>query len=112
MFTTLLNSFAIILSLNTATGVLVHETKVDKATVTVLAPPLLVDSFDVSTKSASIQSELHTHVERTSIAQALSNERSEAPSTRPRAFDDKKYLLPKNVVRGHHAFDSYNLPLA
>lgn len=111
LFSTLLNSLAIVLSLSTATGVLVHDLKIDKAAMTVLAAPLLTTAVEASTKTMAVQPELHTHVERTTLSQALLNAQTNSPSLQPRANEDKKYSLPKNVVRGHHAFDNYSLPI-
>jgi hypothetical protein len=110
MFTSIFNSIAILLSLSTATGILVHDTKIDKAT-TVLASPLTMTSYDTSSKALDMHTDLHTHVERGSVAEALNDVRSENPRIQPRIFEDKKHLLSRHVSRGHHAFDSYSLPL-
>jgi hypothetical protein len=110
MFTSIFNSIAILLSLSTATGILVHDTKIDKATI-VLATPLTIATSDTSGRTIDIQTDLHTHVERTSVADSLSAFQADNPRLQPRIFEDKKHLLSRHVSRGHHAFDSYNLPI-
>lgn len=112
MFTTTINSLAIFLSLSTATGILVHDTKVDKATVTALNAPQLESKADMGAKSTSLTPEVHAHVKKISVARSLLETRTlDNPRTQARISEDKKYQLPKNVVRGHHAFDNYNLPI-
>ncbi len=112
MSTTLfLNPLAILLTLSTATGVLVHDTHIDKATTTVLATPAAVTNYDSNTKSIQFNSDFHTHIERGATAQTLHSFRTHQPRITPRVTEDKKHLLQKHVTRGHHAFDNYNLPI-
>jgi hypothetical protein len=110
MFTFLINPILAIMSLSTATGVLLHDTRIDKATVTALALPAAVVSLDGSSKLAGISGDLHTHTERTSLSQAVHDLKGQTPRILPRN-EDKKHTLPKFVARGHHAFDNYNLPI-
>ena len=112
MFTTFMNSLAIAISLSTATGVLVHDMRIDKATMAALAAPSAISSYQASTKLVNFSTDSHTHVERTSLNQALQDLRMQSPKIQPRTSEDKKHLMQKNVARGHHAFDNYNLPLA
>ncbi len=105
----LLNHFAVIISLLTATGVTLHDTKLDRAFVSTINTPII--SRSVVSSAESIKStELHTHVERTSFAQAVHNIQSGSPRIHPRE-DHKKHVTPKSVSRGHHAFDNYSLPM-
>lgn len=110
MFTlSLFNQLAVAISLFTATGVALHDTKVDRAFATTINSPIMSQSI-ASPGEGFKGSELHTHVERTSFAQAVHDIQSGAPRINPRG-DHKKHVTPKAVVRGHHAFDNYNLPL-
>ncbi|MEO5950716.1 MAG: hypothetical protein ABIQ04_04685 [Candidatus Saccharimonadales bacterium] len=108
---TLFNQFAVILSLFTATGIALHDTKIDKAFVTTTNIPSISRVNVESAMTAVVRaSEPHTHVERASVAQAIHEIQGGAPRIHPRE-DSRKHVTPKNVPRGHHAFDNYNLPL-
>jgi hypothetical protein len=106
-----LNSAIILLSLSTATGVLLHDTRVDKAAVASLVTPAGV-AYDPAAKAPNFNNDLHAHDERSSsIEQSIRDLKTENPRIQPRTNEDKKYLMQKYAVRGHHAFDNYNLPL-
>jgi hypothetical protein len=105
MLSNLLNSFAIFISLTTTSGILVHDTHIDQA-VAAVAMPAILASYDTTSK---LGAESHTHVERTSLSQTVTTLNSRAPGMQPR--EDRKHLMQKHVARGHHAFDSYNLPI-
>ena len=109
MFNLLINSLAILTSFGTATGVLIHDMHIDQAAST-LAMPVAMASTD-TTKTVSLGGADHTHVERTSLSQTVNALRMANPRLQPRASEDKKYLLQKRVMRGHHPFDSYYLPI-
>ena len=109
MFSALLNPLAILISLSTATGVLVHDMHIDAAASAVVAMPATIGNYDISSKLAGF-GDAHTHVERGAMAQAIINLQGQNPRIQPRV-EDKKYLLQKRVMRGQHAFDNYNLPL-
>jgi hypothetical protein len=111
MFTPLLNPILAIMSLSTAAGVLIHDTRIDKAASAAFALPAAVMSVDATSKLAGLASDLHTHVERGSIAQAVNDLRTQNPRIQPRSNDDRKHMMQKHVARGHHAFDNYSLPL-
>jgi len=112
MFSNLINPLAILVSLSTASGVLVHDTHIDTAAVTALSLPAIMASYDNTAKVAGFGGEAHTHVERSSFSQTVHAFNSHTPGLQPRAHEDKKHLMQKHVGRGHHAFDNYNLPLA
>jgi hypothetical protein len=109
MFTNFINSLAILVSLSTASGILVHDTHIDKAAMTVLSLPSMLDHYDTAGKLSGL-ADAHTHVERSSFARTANAFASNTPSIQPRS-DDKKHMMQKHVARGHHAFDSYNLPI-
>lgn len=110
MFANLLHPLLAIMSLSTATGVLVHDTRIDKATVSALALPSVMASVDAASKLSALSGDAHTHVERGSLAQAVHDLKAQNPRIQPRS-DEKRHFLQKHVARGHHAFDNYNLPL-
>jgi len=102
----LFNQLAVALSLTTLTGVAIHDTKVDKALVSSIVSSSA--SKSVASSGDSIKSgEFHTHVERTSFAQAV----HEVPRVHVRE-NNKKHVTPNKVARGHHPFDGFNLPVA
>lgn len=105
---TIINQFAIMLSLSTATGVVIHDTKVDKAFVSTVYSSAA--SKTAAPTNLVKMNDLHTHVERGSIAQFVHEMKSSAPRINPRD-DVKKHMTQKHVVRGHHPFDNYNLPI-
>lgn len=112
MFETLISPLAIILSLSATTGVLLHDTKVDKMTALALATPIAASRHVSEDSSVRLESTPHTHVERASLEHASRELRNRTPRVNPRGNEDKKYRLQKKVGRGQHSFDSYNMPLA
>jgi hypothetical protein len=110
MFANILNPLAIIISLSTASGVLVHDTKIDRAAAVAFSAPATMATYEAPSKAISFSSDAHTHVERASFAGAVNTLSGHTPSVQPRS-NDKKHLMQKHVVRGHHAFDNYNLPI-
>lgn len=108
----LVTPLSIFLSLSTATGVLVHDTRIDKATMTALAIPSVVASYQANTKLVNYATDSHTHTERHSFSQSIRDLKADNPRIQPRAQEDKKYVSQKNLGLGHNPFDSYALPLA
>lgn len=110
MFTPLLHPIIVAMSLSTSFGIVLHDTRIDKATVSALALPSIMASVDTANKLAALGGDAHTHVERGSLAQAVHDLKAQNPRIQPRN-ETKKHALPKYVARGHHAFDNYNLPV-
>lgn len=109
----LLTPLSIFLSLSTATGVLVHDTRVDKATMAALSTPApATASGQADSKLVNISGDAHTHTERHSLSQAVRDLKADNPRLHPRSQADKKYVSQKNLGLGHNPFDSYALPLA
>lgn len=102
MKTLIIQRSAIALTLLTASGILIHDTKVDHAAVAALALPAVLVTLDLE-KSFKFGAD-HTHVERVSFAQSVSG----MPRTKPRE-DHKKYHLTQKVTKGAHPFDGYYL---
>lgn len=101
---------ALTFALTTLFGVLVHDTKLDKATTIALTVPFALMSYELGAQASKLSSEGHTHVERVSLSNAVRDLQNATPRIQPRD-DNKKSSLPKNVVRGVHAFDGYYMPL-
>lgn len=108
MLELLISPFAVVLSLSTSLGVLVHETKVDKlAAMSIVSPSLAVHQA-----SALLEGMPHVHIENmSSLARATGELRTQTPGLTPRRNRDENYHLQKHVTHGVHSFDSYNLPL-
>jgi hypothetical protein len=104
----IINPLPILLSLSTMFGVLVHDTKVDQFTTVMLTAPAIVASYEGFHSMLSKTD--HTHTERTSISELGRSLAYQNPRTQIRN-DEKKHILQKNVMRGHHPFDNYNLPV-
>lgn len=107
----LLNQLAISLSLFTATGIAIHDTKVDKAFTSSTSPVVVMKRADASITNLVVSNDLHTHAHRMSLTQAVQDVQGNTPRINPRE-DNKKHTAPKNVSRGYHPFDNYNLPIA
>lgn len=103
---------ALTLALTTLFGVLVHDTKLDKATTIALTVPIAaLMSYELGAQAIpKLSSDGHTHVERVSLGNAVRDLHSGTPRIQPRD-DHKKFTLQKNVVKGVHAFDGYYAPL-
>jgi hypothetical protein len=111
MFLRLLQPAIAFISLSTAVGVLVHDTRIDKVTMTAVSAPFSLHQHEV-VKAMDFSGDLHApHSSRHTVSQVMSDLNTSNPSIHPRSADDKKYMMQKYVARGHHAFDNYNLPL-
>lgn len=84
---------------------MLHDARLDKVA-------LIVPQFEISAGNSKAVSfgDAHTHVERVSFSDAMQELSSSVPRIQPRE-DHKKHLIPNRVARGHHTFDSYNLPI-
>lgn len=109
MFTQLFHSIVIAMSLSTTTGILLHDTRIDKMTATALSMPSMVTYADVD--KVAFKADLHPHVERTSFSQVVHDAHSHNPTIQPRENNNRKHLMQKYAPKGHHAFDNYNLPI-
>ena len=110
-FALLLTPLSMILSFTTAVGVFVHDTRIDKATLTVMAVPAVVVAYQAGA-SMHLGGDLHTHSERSSLSQSVNDIKGQNPRVQPRSNSDKKYVTQKNSGLGHNPFDSYRMPLA
>lgn len=111
MFPALINpTVTILVSAATATGVFVHDTRIDKAAMTAVSAPAVMAAYEANTKQTNLSPDLHPHSERGSLSQAVHDLKTQNPRIQPRA-EEKKHLMQKRVAKGHHAFDNYNLPI-
>lgn len=108
----LVTPLSIFLSLSTSTGVFLHDTRVDKAALTVLSGASSNTNSDANVKLVNHATDSHTHVERHTLSQSPHQVRGDNPRIPPRAGHEKKYMSQKNIGLGHNPFDSYALPLA
>lgn len=103
----LLSPLSVMLSLSTATGVLVHDTRIDKVTMTVLAAPAVAVGSTMSAKLGQLSTDTHPHSERNSLSQSVNDLKGQNPRVQPRSPADKKYVSQKNSGFGHNPLDSY-----
>lgn len=110
MASPLLKLLVIILALSTASGVLVHDMRLDRAALASQSLPPPPATFDAPNKLGGLGLDQHTHVERQTFSQAVRDWQGKTPRLQPRVLEDKKHLLQKRVAKGQHAFDSYHVP--
>lgn len=103
---TLTAPISLFVSFAALTGVTLHDTKADKLATSIIAMPSVLSSTEGASKAANLDSSAHTHVERVN----LNTMQSGQPRLAPR-IDYKKHLMQKNMPRGAHRYDGYNLPL-
>lgn len=101
------NTIGIILSLVTATGIFVHDARIDK--VAKLSSDYVYRRNLVNSSDGSMVSEPHVHPER--AQRTLNGFSYQSPSIQPRENKSKKYLMQNVEPRGRHAFDNFNLPI-
>lgn len=104
---TIINTLIMTFSLSTATSLLLHDTNVDKATITALTASYN-NSSSTPTKPGN---DPHTHSERSSLYQAIRDIHASQPRIQPQRQGDKRYVLGKPSTRGHHPFDNSTLPI-
>jgi hypothetical protein len=103
---------SIFLSLTTATGVVVHDTRIDKATLSVLSTPSMETNYQANTKLVNYATDSHTHVERHTLSTALHELRSDTPKVSPRSNEEKRYTAQKHLGFGNNPFENSYLPLS
>jgi len=109
MISNIVNISVVVISLVTASGIFLHDTRVDRAATTAITLPAEIVA-DTASNDKLMNWDAHTHVERMTFSQTVRDLQSSNPRIQPRN-DDKKHVLQNRVARGHHPFDSYNLPL-
>lgn len=110
----ILNSFIAIVSLFTATGVFMHDSRVDKAAMTALDAGKQANYKFVATSTKFkdfVATDAHTHPDHNAAKSLLNSFARQSPSTPPRDQEQKKHMMQRVEPRGRHAFDNYNLPV-
>lgn len=103
----LITPLTLFLSLSTATGVFIHDMKIDTVAMTAIAAPVAL----AGGASLALASELHTHAERGSVQ--VSDTGSQNPLFQPRsAHKNKKYLTKRHSLTGHRALFGSTINLA
>lgn len=100
------NIILALLSLTTATGVFIHDGRIDRAASSV--HPISVKHASDS-GDAGLAGTPHTHPERT--ARTLRGFAYQSPTVAPRESRFKRYMMQNAEPRGRHAFDNYYLPI-
>jgi hypothetical protein len=98
MFSTIINPIPLIFTIATTFGVLVYDTRIDRAATVALALPTAFATFgavDSMTKSG----DQHVHVERVSASGRLANMQLSVPRIQPRD-DDRRYVQSKKIAFG------------
>lgn len=103
--------FIAAISLLTATGVFIHDGRIDRAASTFR--PMSVkhasDSGSAANSDSGLSGNPHTHPEK--AARTLKGFVYQSPTVAPRENRLKKYMLQNAEPRGRHAFDNYYLPI-
>ena len=104
----ILHLFTITISLLTASGVLIHDSRIDKASSTIRTQTVK-RTVKVTTGDLDLSVDPHTHPEKG--AHSLKGFTYKNPIAPPRNQKVKKYLQQNIEPRGRHAFDNHYLPL-
>jgi hypothetical protein len=108
----LIHPLIVFTSLSTASGVLLHDMRLDKMAITAISGPVAAPNYDTGApKLPNFTADAHTHTERHSLAQVVNDLKTPNPRQQPRGNEDKKHLMQTRAPKGVHAFDSYYLPL-
>ncbi|OYX42846.1 hypothetical protein B7Y94_02780 [Candidatus Saccharibacteria bacterium 32-49-12] len=94
-----------LLSLVTATGVLIHDTNLDKALTSSVKKAAYGDMTDTNANMRA-GSQPHTHVEHLAV-----KDRADAHKALPRKRDRKRAAVTKRVAQGYHG-NGVCMPLA
>lgn len=96
MLRIIIKPLALVFTLATTLGVLMHDTRVDKASAIALAAPAVVATYGVAASTADFRGNEHTHSER--ATENLKRMVVAQPRLHTRSTEDKKYLTPKKTI--------------
>lgn len=112
--TRLINTFIAVISLLTATGVFIHDGRLDKAATTsagsAVVGGIVLQKMANGAPDLSQGTDPHTHPDR-GAGGLLRGFAYQSPSMPPREQKTKRYMMQNFAPRGRHAFDNYNLPI-
>lgn len=119
LFNRIANGMLAVVSLVTATGVFMHDGRVDKAAMTALqvsnysnySMANAMDGTQTDKWSAFLSTDAHTHPDHNAARSLLHGFSHQSPSIPPREQEQKRHLMQRYEPRGRHAFDNYNLPI-
>lgn len=100
----LINPLMALFSIFTSTGVFLHDTQVDKAAVTALAPPAIISESEPLPQPTFRKSDPHTHPEHSSLSQAVRDLKAANPRIQPRRDENRRHLTGERHVKG--SFDT------
>ncbi len=100
-----ISSLGIITSLLTATGVFLHDGKIDRAYTSAAA---IVRHDLAANADLALSANLHNHPEHIRLVHGNLHQ---SPSIPPREHKMKRYLQQNIEPHGRHSFDSHNFPL-
>lgn len=109
MYSSFISTLSIIVSLSTLSGILLHDTRLDKVTAVAAVPPSVLAHYESINKAVHF-GDSHTHVERSSFSQAMRSYQTSTPGLQPRS-ESRKHLMQSRIPKGHHTFDNYNMPI-
>lgn len=102
----LITPLTVLLSLFTASGVLLHDTHIDKAFVSVANKPQVGDMSPENVVQVRSGSNLHPHAEHMSVVKNKTDDGKALPRNR-----DRKNLVKRRAVRGYHG-EGFCMPFA
>ncbi|MBP6038021.1 MAG: hypothetical protein KA604_01650 [Candidatus Saccharimonas sp.] len=115
MFAKLFRHTMTMLSLTTAMGVFMHDSRVDKAAVTAVGSGIRSYTAPATIKTKFVDfvaSDAHAHPDHNTGRSLFSNTFTyQQPSIAPRRDSHHKQLLRTLEMGGRHAFDNANLPI-
>ncbi len=99
------------ISLLTATGVFIHDGRIDRAAVSTrpISAKHSSDSGSTGSSDSGLSGNPHTHPEK--VGRTLKGFAYQSPSINPRENRLKRYLMQNYEPRGRHAFDNHYLPI-
>ncbi|MFZ2125991.1 MAG: hypothetical protein WAV04_00565 [Candidatus Microsaccharimonas sp.] len=97
MFPIIINPLALLFTVTTTFGVLVHDTQLDRAALAAVVPVSFASFAAIDSVLKSGES--HVHVERVHGPNTLATLRSTVPRVQPRD-DDRRYIQSKKVYLG------------
>lgn len=109
MLSYLINTFVIAISMSTMAGILVHDTRIDRAASVMLSVPIVHMAYEASAKLTNVSPDLHTHVERVSASHILSEIGKAGTQYMPRGLHDRKRLMQRHVAKGYQTLDPSSL---
>lgn len=88
------NPIGILFTLAAGFGVVLHDTRLDKAATTALAVPIAVVSYGLADAGLKMN-DAHIHTERVNVGENLRNLNYSVPKLQPRTEEDRRYVAAK-----------------